>query len=49
MVVNGIRHMKDKIPDTLVHYYTNEEHLFRSVTSCNEDRLDAILDEITEI
>ncbi|MDA3887180.1 MAG: hypothetical protein PF638_16460 [Candidatus Delongbacteria bacterium] len=38
--------MKENIPDTLVHYYTNEEHLFRSVTSYDEDKLDEDFKEL---
>jgi hypothetical protein len=28
------------IPDTLVHYYTNEDHIFKTITSYQEHELD---------
>lgn len=36
------------IPDTLVHYYTNEDHIFRTITSYQEHELDTILDNISD-
>jgi len=35
-------------PDTLVHYYTNEDHIFRTITSYQEHELDTVLDNISD-